>query len=133
MSYGDRKYLIFVLMMTFLSFFFLTCPPRGGWGIRTSYLHFMRRGPQPIELPFGDDLFILYRGKLSFVVTIGVFESVYVHVKVGFCNDSPPNNTILFVFGFSEPAFSRGHSSWYYTQRTTFNYRVQIGSWSSRL
>jgi hypothetical protein len=26
----------------------------GGWGIRTSDLRFMRRGPQPIELSLGD-------------------------------------------------------------------------------
>jgi hypothetical protein len=37
-------------------FFFLTCPyKRKGEEIRTSDLRFMKRGPQLIELPLGDE------------------------------------------------------------------------------
>jgi len=35
-------------------FFFDMSTQEGGWGIRTSDLRFMMRGPQPIELPFGE-------------------------------------------------------------------------------
>jgi hypothetical protein len=36
-------------------FFLLTCSHKMGRGIRTSYLRFMRCGPQPIELPIEDN------------------------------------------------------------------------------
>jgi hypothetical protein len=38
----------------FFFFSFLTCSHKRGRGIRTKDLRFMRRGPQPIELPIGD-------------------------------------------------------------------------------
>jgi hypothetical protein len=38
-------------------FYFLYVHTRGGGEIRTGDLRFMRRGPQPIELPFGDITF----------------------------------------------------------------------------
>jgi hypothetical protein len=42
------------VIMKLFFFFFLTCPHKRGGEIRTSDLHFIRRGPQPIELPLGD-------------------------------------------------------------------------------
>lgn len=47
---------IFIYSLQHFFFFFLTCPHKRGEGgfERTSDLCFMRRGPQPIELPHGD-------------------------------------------------------------------------------
>jgi hypothetical protein len=41
--------------VSFFFFFFGYVHTRGGGGIRTNNLRFMRRGLQPIELPLGDD------------------------------------------------------------------------------
>jgi hypothetical protein len=46
-SLGRQKSLFFF-------FFFLYVHIRGGGGIRTSNLRFIKRSPQPIELPLGD-------------------------------------------------------------------------------
>jgi hypothetical protein len=45
------------------AFFFDMSTQEGGGGIRTSDLRFMRRGPQPIELPLRDKIQAFYRSK----------------------------------------------------------------------
>lgn len=49
------------------------------------------------------------------------------------CNDSPPNNAILFAFNSSKLDFSGGQPSWYYSHISTLNSGVLLASWSSRL
>jgi hypothetical protein len=46
-------------------FFFLHVHTRGGGEIRTSDLRFNRRGPQPIELSLGDNIFSSCNGNVS--------------------------------------------------------------------
>jgi hypothetical protein len=52
----------------FVFFFFLICPLKRGRWIQTNGLHFMRRDPQPIELPLGDidDWDLIKRKKKSY-------------------------------------------------------------------
>jgi hypothetical protein len=47
----------------FFSFFFYMFTQEGGWRIQTSDLRFMRRGPQPIELPLGHEFPPYLRGR----------------------------------------------------------------------
>jgi hypothetical protein len=39
-----------------------------------------------------------------------------------------PNDTILSGFGSPKPDFSRNHPSWYYSPRSTLNYKVLMNS-----
>jgi len=53
---NKKKYLTSHVYIEFTKYFFYV-HTRGGGEIRTGDLRFMRRGPQPIELPFGDITF----------------------------------------------------------------------------
>jgi len=55
-----RESLRFPRVIIIFFFFFLYVHIRGGEGIQTSDLHFMMHDPQPIDLPLGDRVIIIY-------------------------------------------------------------------------